>query len=194
MYIMVENCFHWVGFHLTNFFLEKGISVIGIDCLDTSKKENLSMYLVRNDSFSFHNHKPKGKKTRLTLKVSDYEEAEQSKITLKLFKKTNEQITEHIIYSPPLIGKWMPSQKINMIENGSEKLNEAIWIEDYIAAIYQLIYRETLLPDTLTIKSTRKQIKTNKILENSVYLRDNRSIHDDFYKILDHYHRFHTLY
>jgi len=194
MYIMVENCFHWVGFHLSNFFLEKGISVIGIDCLDTSKKENLSMYLVRNDSFSFYNHKPKDKKTRLTIKLSDHEDEKQSKIILKLFIKTNEQIMEHIIYSPPLIGKWMPSQKMKMIVNDSEELNKAVCIKDYVSAIYQLINRDTLLPDTLNIKSSRKKVKANKILENSVYLRDNRSIHDNIYKILDHYHRFQTFY
>src|SRR5699024_11747942 len=51
MIFLVENCFHWLGFHIINRLLDNGYQVDGMDDLDTDKKEHLSMFVGRNELF-----------------------------------------------------------------------------------------------------------------------------------------------
>ncbi|TCT22431.1 hypothetical protein EDD68_10978 [Melghiribacillus thermohalophilus] len=53
MKVVIENCFHWLGFHLTGTYLDKGYSIIGIDPLDDPKKEFLYDFFGRNSEFIF---------------------------------------------------------------------------------------------------------------------------------------------
>lgn len=194
MYIIVGNCFHWIGFHLINRFLEEGFSVIGKDHVDTPKKEFLSMFVARNDSFSL-NPINKKEKDHLTIEVCDTDYENKRENILKIIKTgTNHENTEHIVYAPYLIGEWMPAEEIKMNEIQKEKLQGAARIEDFVSAIYQWVNINTYLPSTFRVISRREKNISNALLENFVYLRDNRSIQNDFNRVLEHYQRFQTFY
>jgi len=193
MYIIVENCFHWIGFHLINRLLEEGFTVIGKDNVDTPKKEFLSMFVDRNDSFSL-NPINKKEKNHLIIEVCDTDNNNRESI-LKIIKpESSHENTEHIVYAPYLIGEWMPAEKIKMNERQKEKLQGAASIEDFVSAIYQWVNINTYLPSTFRVLSRREKNISNALLENFVYLRDNRSIQNEFNKVLEHYQKFQTFY
>ncbi|MBU5468534.1 hypothetical protein KQI49_17060 [Virgibacillus sp. MSJ-26] len=193
MYIRVENCFHWIGFHLINRLLEEGYTVIGKDNVDTPKKEFLSMFVARNDSFSLNPINKKEKK-HLIIEVCNTDTNHESILKIIKPESIHENI-EHIVYAPYLIGEWMPAEKIKMNEKQKEKLLQgAASIEDFVSAIYQWVNINTYLPSTIRVLSRREKNISNALLENFVYLRDNRSIQNDFNKVLEHYQKFQTFY
>lgn len=195
MCIKVENCFHWIGFHLINRLLEEGIPVIGIDQVDTPKKEYLSMYVARNDSFSLHDKEPDEKNFDLAFEVCDlYEDGDRKHVITLLKSSVSRKDTEHIIYPPKLIGEWMPSKEIISFKNEKTKLQTAACIENFISAIYQWIEIDTLIPSKFNVVSSKDRNISSVKLESYVYLRDNRSIQKYFDTVLDHYHRLQAFY
>lgn len=198
MHILIENCFHWAGFHLINQFLEEGILVKGVDQVNTPKKEHLSMYVSRNDSFTLYDIKPDEKDWHCAIKVGDCSvgELQEQSITLSILSGVH-KANECIIRIPHLIGEWMPYEQMVSLKNDEVKLQSAISIKDLTHAIHQWIDIETLLPATINVVSARKKdISTisSVELESLVYLRDNRSILTCFEEIMDHYQKFQVFY
>src|SRR5690625_2567625 len=199
MKIFIENCFDWVGFHLTNYLLEKGMRVDGLDQIDTKKKEHLSMYIGRNDRFTLLEERNNEEDDYdLTIKITEQMKNNRNNTFVSISRRKDSMKTNRsVIDVPKLIGEWMPIDLFNdkeKILKSEQFLKNAIHIEDFLAVVYQWIKMDSLMPKTINLISSKDEIRMSIILEHSVYLRDNRSKEKDMDKILSHYEQYKFLY
>ncbi|MBP1947248.1 hypothetical protein [Virgibacillus litoralis] len=189
MLFLVENCFQWMGFHLVNCLLENGNEVDGVDDLSSDKKEHLSMYVGRNASFQHLSSLEREATYDRTIKITE----DQLVLTLQ-------QNTSHRINLPILFGEWMPMKKAGMyyknkfISFDSDIfLNEAIYIGDFMKSLAQWI-KSSQLPEILEVKSINNKQSEEIKLENSVYIRNNRTIEENLKMVIKHYEKFEDFY
>ncbi|MFB4169764.1 hypothetical protein [Virgibacillus sp. JSM 102003] len=189
MLFLVENCFQWMGFHLVNCLLENGYKVDGVDDLSSEKKENLSMYVGRNASFQHLTSSKRGTTYDRSINIKDKE-----------FVLTIKQNTSHRIKLPLLFGEWMPMKRDGMylqstfISFDSDIfLNEAIYIGDFMRSLIQW-EKSSQLPEVLEVKSINNKQNEEIKLENSVYIRNNRTIEENLEMVIKHYEKFEELY
>ncbi|SDQ88365.1 hypothetical protein [Virgibacillus salinus] len=189
MLFLVENCFQWVGFHIVNCLLENGYKVDGIDDLSSDKKKHLSMFVGRNSSFQ-----------HIFSYKRDATYDSSIKITENQLDLTLQQNTSHLIKLPILFGEWMPMKINGMYHNNSFIpfdsdifLNEAIYIGDFMKSLTQWI-KSSQLPEILEVKSINNKQSEEIKLENSVYIRNNRTIEENLKMVIKHYEKFEDVY
>ncbi len=189
MLFLVENCFHWMGFHLVNCLLENGYKVDGVDDLSSDMKEHLSMYVGRNASFQ-HLSSPERSTTYDRL----------INITDKELILTIQPNTSHRINLPILFGEWMPMKKDGMYHqktfisfDSDIFFNEAIYIGDFMKSLIQWV-ESSQLPEILEVKSINNIQSEEVKLENSVYIRNNITIEENLKVVIKHYEKFKELY
>ncbi len=142
----VENCFHWIGFHIVNRLLEEGCRVDGIDDLSTEKKENLAMFVGRNELFR---HLPviqesSGYNAIITVDDQMVKMHREEPVTIQL---------------PLLFGEWMPMNQ-DGVYNGDEFVpfaakeftSRAVYIDDFLTGFLQWLQASSL-PSELNVKS-----------------------------------------
>jgi len=199
MKVLIENCFNWIGFHLTNYLLEKGMRIEGLDQINTEKKEHLSMYVGRNDRFALlERRNNEGDDYDLTIKITEKIKNDRHNTFVSISRRKNSMQTKRFVIDvPEMIGEWMPLDMFNVKETSIKSkqfLNNVIHIEDFLAVVYQWIKMDSLMPETIKLISSKDKIQRSMKLENYVYLRDNRSKEKDMDKILSHYKRFKYFY
>ncbi|HLR62860.1 MAG TPA: hypothetical protein VK097_10505 [Lentibacillus sp.] len=187
MYFLVENCFHWIGFHIVSRLLDNGWQVDGMDDLDTDKKEHLSMFLGRNDLF---HHVSSCERS------SDYD-ARVSVGNRELVLQKPESIT---IKLPLIFGEWMPMNEEGIytqndfIRFDSEPfLSRAVHVADVFESLEQWI-ASSELPAILDVRSFHDRQTDNIKLENAVYIRNNRPINEQIKMVKKHYGRYKKFY
>jgi hypothetical protein len=203
MAIIVYNCFHWIGYHYVNFLLEKGKVVVGVDKVDSEKKENLHMMVGRNSSFTLQNrYNPVESDTAVVIGELDREISIDVKriIQIETTGLKNRLANAMLIKAPILFGEWMDMTE-DGIRDGSKIIRfeseefqtEAVHIRDFIKATYPLLKSTN---NTTNINVSAKKILLNESvkLENSIYIRDNIPIEENMKKLLSHYRRFKELY
>lgn len=188
MLFLVENCFHWIGFHVVDFLLENGHKVDGSDNLSTDKKEHLSMFVGRNKSFTH---------------VTDIDAAYDWTITIN--EGSEMTITMHNgrttrVKLPLIFGEWMP-MKQEGVYRGDKLipfdsdcfLTEAVFIDDFLKSLIQWVESSHLSP-VLEVRSIYKKEQEDKRLENSIYVRNNRPINDTINIVKKHYETYGEFY
>ncbi|MFD1360175.1 hypothetical protein [Lentibacillus salinarum] len=187
MVLLIENCFHWIGFHVTNYLLEKGFEIDGIDDLNTAKKGHLSMFVGRNESFSHTVISQSEQTYDAVIRVFDHE--------LVLEKGGNVTIKWPLIF-----GEWMPMDQKGIyahddfIPFDSDRfMAEAVYVTNVAKSLEQCLHASGL-PPVLEIRSAHDQ-KTEQVkLENSVYIRNNRPIKESVAIVRNHYERYKRFY
>ncbi|WP_106498021.1 hypothetical protein [Lentibacillus sp. Marseille-P4043] len=206
MSLFVTNCFQWIGFHIVNYLIEHDFKVDGFDEIETSKQENLSMLVGRNDLFSLVTPETVQKKAYDMLIINGSHESQsavQADRTIHLCwglpdKKLPSRTT--IIKLPLLFGEWMPMNEKGMYAqnkfipfDSADFLDNGVYIEDFINCLAQLI-QTNHFPSFIEIKSANNKTRAEKELEKAIYPRDVSPIEENVKKVLEHYDRFHDLY
>lgn len=202
MAIVVVNCFHWIGFHLTDKLLQAGYKVDGIDQLSTYKKEHLSMFLGRNSSFS--------------LKEINFSHQYETCIIIKSFAHIDHIQADRVIHIghnedtmlprenkvminiPILFGEWMPMSNYGIYNQNAflpfddlRISSEAIYIKDFARALLQWLQASYLL-NSFHVKSSRDRSHVDDT--NIIYLRDKKTISQNIDDVIKHYKRFKAFY
>ncbi|WP_186576644.1 NAD(P)-dependent oxidoreductase [Aquibacillus kalidii] len=207
---LIVGCYDWVGYHITNKLLEQGQEVIGIDTMDSDKKENLAMFVGRNGLFSHYDsaqavikdkkHK-EGFKAIIFIKPEDISDIEEisyfSQVSLCLRSK-NENMDECVTFVdiPLLYGEWMPRDNEGIF-HGEEYVRfdsdqfkkEATYIEDFVNAFIKFA-EESESPDYAMFASD----KSEKEDENITIVRETKSQGERLQELDEHYEKFHFLY
>ncbi|GAA0433103.1 hypothetical protein GCM10008983_07180 [Lentibacillus halophilus] len=187
MNYMVQNCFHWIGYHILNALLEKGYRVDGADDLTTGKKENLAMFVGRNDLFR---HVP------LNNDDTEYDVS----ITVKgntLILCKQKTVTIHL---PLLFGKWMPMNQQGIYYgdafysfDAEEVVTQAVHIEDLLESLMQWIHA-SCLPSSLIIKSRNDHSDQDDRHGTILYIRQRWSVKQALQSIKNHYETYNAFY
>jgi hypothetical protein len=201
--ILVQNCFHWIGYHYVNFFLEKGMVVKGVDRIDSDKKENLYMFIGRNSSFELMDS-PNNNKVDIAIVIGNPDAASiidaEKIIQLDINGLKNKIKNAIIIKAPLLFGEWMEMTEEGLVTgnkvtrfDSEEFQSESVYIGDFVKATYPVLESP---PNSSNITVFSKKIFLNESvkLENSIYIRDNIPIEEKMKKVLAHYHRYKNFY
>ncbi|QKY68599.1 hypothetical protein [Lentibacillus sp. CBA3610] len=186
MVFLIENCFHWLGFHIVNHLLENGYHIDGVDDINTGKKEHLSMFVGRNELFR-HVSSQRDKEYDATIGVYDRE----------LIVKTNRPVT---IKLPLVFGEWMPMNQEGMYSqhefirfDTQQFASEGVYIDSFLKSLLQWLHSSDL-PSTLEVKSSHDRQRTKIKLENTVYIRNNRPINQSLNTVKHHYEMYKNIY
>lgn len=195
MTICITNCFHWIGFHITNRLLEDGYNVDGIADMNTEKEEDLSLMLGRNSMFSLYNSENEIKEKEYT----DVILIDKSKVRAIPSGKTyalgisTEEPTVIKLELPLLFGEWMPMDENGVYVNdkyikfdSSQFQNEAIYIDNFLDCFTQWM-RATDLPQSITLTRDKTLQCEKKSLAKQMYIRENRPIEDEITSLINHY-------
>ncbi|MBP1969030.1 hypothetical protein J2Z83_001133 [Virgibacillus natechei] len=195
MTILVDNCNHWIGFHIVNDLLLANYTVNGIG----DENKNLSMFLGRNSSFEFVG--PDVKKNYDTaISIGNQLASIQSDRTLIINAIHEQKDNEVTIKAPLLFGEWMPMDEHGLYRN-NERITfdsnyfktEAIYIKDFTNGLLQWLKAE-YLPSSMDVESVRNKVKKNVKLESSIYISDNRPIEENLENVLEHYHLYKSFH
>ncbi|WP_047982450.1 hypothetical protein [Ornithinibacillus contaminans] len=202
MKVLITNCFHWIGYHYVNHFLEKGMEVGGIDTIDTEKKEHLSLFLGRNSSFTLLEREENT--YDIVIQIDDGSLcSNKTPKTFMICTKPPKHVKNTncvLLYSPMLFGEWMDMTEDGVIWNeklipfnSKEFQKKAVYIEDFLDATYPIMTGTTILRDLTLISKKNFQDRAVK-LENSIYIRDNVPIEVNVENVKAHFQRFKNLY
>ncbi|QST00808.1 hypothetical protein IMZ31_04330 [Pontibacillus sp. ALD_SL1] len=140
MAYIISGCFEWIGFHLTEAFLNAGHTVIGIDKEWNEQKDWLSLYVGRNASFhlvdSIHEVKNKTDKEVTLIHIEERVTGVDPNLSIKdeWTIKTRDDVTVKgsVIYASEVYGPWMTE----LVKPTSV---EALYIDDFVSGIQDII-------------------------------------------------------
>lgn len=203
MSILINQCYHWISYHLIEELLICGHSVFGIHDRKNKMDEHLSMFLGRNSLFkegvpSQYLSPFKG----AIIFGNDFSLTEYQVEKIIRINATTEINTKKttIIEQPLLFGKWMHMNEEGMFYN--EKfipfqsdyfLNNAIYVKDFSKLLVNWLTKG-YLPPKLKIYSANSRENEDVLLENSIYIHDNIPINKQLEDVLDHYKKFSIFY
>ncbi|RKQ32618.1 hypothetical protein [Oceanobacillus halophilus] len=198
MSILIINCNHWIGFHIVNKMLDTDYIVEGI--IDKNTSDDLAMFFARNSSFSFVEEGNK-KEYEVCIMIGDYKNAEKIRAKRKFVINPNNGVDRGDvikIQAPMLFGEWMPMNKDGIFYKdkfvafeSKEFNNEAVYINIFMSALLQWIRSENI-PKCIVVNPNHD--RKEKILENSVYIRENRPISKYVRVVQKHYELYKRFY
>lgn len=195
MRILVADCSHWVGFHITNALLENGYQVVGVK--GKNKNEHLEMFFARNSNFTFTEANTKTNYDAAVIagrdRMPEVVEAERAFVINGSQRKNPDVVP---ICIPYLFGEWMPMQEEGFYQGeefisfASQEFREgAVDIKDAAKGLLQLL-NTNKLPVEIILNPSRKDEK----LENLLFLRNNRRIERSLKSLQSHYQQYKELY
>ncbi|RYG72582.1 hypothetical protein EU245_09605 [Lentibacillus lipolyticus] len=187
MIYVVKNCFHWIGYHIVNRLLEEGCQVNGMDDLSTEKKENLMMFVGRNEQFRHVSINSKNSGHDVTITVDDH--------MIKLHK-------EHpvTIKLPLLFGEWMPMREDGVFNgqayvpfDASEFAARAVHIDDFLTSFVQWIHASSL-PSSIIAKSVHDRSEEDNRYDQYLYIRQRQPLEAAIRSVKEHYRKYKEFY
>lgn len=185
MKFIVENCFHWVGYHLVDMLLENSHHVVGVSQLNTSKENHLAMFVSRNSLFTLKEEV----KDDADVYIIVREKNDLTSIRVKFLN------AYHDIELSDLVGEWMPQANVNEIlkTKDTKDIKNMICVRDVISALIQWLESKATIPSTICIYP-KGHILAEKKLDKNILLRNNRSMDRCIEKALKHYQTYKDLY
>ncbi|ALX48647.1 hypothetical protein [Lentibacillus amyloliquefaciens] len=187
MVFYVENCFHWVGFHIVNHLLEEGYSVDGTDDINTDTKEVLSMFVGRNELFRQLEPGQREREYEAAICISDD----------ALMLEMDRSVTINL---PLVFGEWMPMNhngffsREEFIRFDSHQFKrEAIYIGEFLNSLRQWI-QTSELPSIMDVRSYNDARNKNIDYENSVYIRTAHPLDKYVEAVKMHYEKYKKFY
>lgn len=210
---LISGSFNWVGFHFVQKLLETGNEVVGVDCLDTEKKENLSMYIGRNSLFTHIDNIGdlllRNKQDFKAIFLINHDLEEESLISLtrdNIFNfyhgKQETTYSDRVIQVelPLLYGEWMPRneegfyQKEEFFRFDSKQLEEeAIYIEDFVQSFLQIISSSNV-PNHIKMEPLKKKRDREDCEDEIIFVRETQPIKNRLEILDEHYQTFKKLY
>src|SRR5699024_415397 len=196
MNVLVQNCFHWIGFHLVNTLLEGGYQVAGADIISSEKKAHLSMFFGRNDLFSLvSNGDVRAHDVAIVIGDDVEYQTPDGVPIIQLFRRKPKTSGPAVFVKLPLLfGEWMPITEEGVYEDeewisfhSDRFIHGAVYIGDFMQEFLQWLEKKG---------STELKIYENKEIElvNSSYIHNNRTIKEKKANVIRHYQQFHMFY
>lgn len=202
---LVLNCFHWIGYHVVDHLLASGEQVDGIDNIDSSKKEHLSMFFARNSLFKQIQADKRSEYNTIFIigSIPDTTIKLPAKriihITSKVGQTTDKSTTT--IYYPLLFGEWMPMNENGFTAHGEQILfdsedflREAIYVKDFVKNILLWNNKSSDLPAEIHVRSAHSKKRNEIKLENYVYIQDNGNVQDKVKLVRNHFEKYSYFY
>ncbi|WP_010093623.1 hypothetical protein [Ornithinibacillus scapharcae] len=204
MKILIQNCFHWIGYHYVNYFLEKGMVVKGVDQINTNKKENLYMLVGRNSSFELMETFDPSDQVDVMLiigKVDIPNNITCNRIIHIPIGNSPQKLPNTVVINPPILfGEWMDMNETGFYHDNhfitfdsDEFRRDAVHIHDFVQATYPVLNAD-VISQRIDVLSKKIFLDDAVKLENSIYIRDNRPIEESLRKIKSHYQRYQQFY
>jgi hypothetical protein len=198
MTYLVNDCNHWISYHLIEELLNAGNKVEGLK--NGKKNDHLLMYFGRNSHFSLtEDYKTKRYHAVISLqKPLANVKAGKTHIINPLDDESKLDGAAYI-QVPLLFGEWMPMTNNGMYVNekfipfDSEYfLTKSIYIKDFTKVFVQWMQEENKNQE-LEIVSKNDESERVK-LENLLYLRDNGPIEKQLNQVIEHYTMYRKIY
>ncbi|WP_164215008.1 hypothetical protein [Virgibacillus sp. YIM 98842] len=198
MTFLVNNCNHWISYHIIDELLNNGYEVEGLK--NGEKNEHLLMYFGRNSHFSLSEN-DKTKQYHTVISLNNPLPGVKSKYVHVINPEghRNEKEGVSFIQAPLLFGEWMPMNEKGMYVNekfipfdSEHFLTKSIYIKDFTKAFVQWIRSENKITnlDILSENNRNEWLK----LESSTYLRDNRPVKEQLARVIEHYRMYKEMY
>ncbi|MBM7571522.1 hypothetical protein [Aquibacillus albus] len=209
MYVVL-GAFHWIGYQIITRLLDDSYEVIGIDKMESEKKENLSMYIGRNSLFTHVSSSEEMNQLQKLQQINILFEIDSS----QLFNDRYSLNTETVINLdkgrvkassntvdvdlPLLYGEWMPRNDNGVYHNGqfvafdSEQFkNEAVYIQDFITCLIETIsnYKQ----DRVAIKAFDPSFDS-KDAQKTICIRETKDKDERIKELNDHYKMYKNFY
>lgn len=204
MAILVVHCFHWLGFHITNYLLENGEEVDGIHVASAQAREHLAAFFGRNSQFQLveFDHK-KAYDTVIMIGGQDLIKRVTAKRCLIVNGETCDRNSQPLITNISvnlLFGEWMPMdlqgiyyEGKHILFNSKEFLTEAIYVNDFVKTLNHLL-QTSRLPKEIHVRSRHaKQIDHDR-QKQMIFLREQMPIEEHVELVKNHYKTFKHWY
>lgn len=202
MRILITNWTNWLGFHFINELLEEGYTVHALITDSEQRTNHFAEFFIRNSSFCFVENG----------NLSTYDEAivignfPIKNILGRRIWHINCTLSKYngkciFVFTPILFGEWMPLNEEGIFFQGklipftSEYFrNETIYIKDFMKIFKQWL-KSVLVPHRILLCTNQKKCgRETFMLENIIYLRDNRPKCKPIETIKRHYKRYKRMY
>ncbi|MDO6449259.1 hypothetical protein [Oceanobacillus profundus] len=197
MSILVMDCNDWRTYHIVEMLLENDYKVDAF--LTTSTEEDLSMFFVRNSSFSIVTEDVQ-KKYAVGIFLGDIESDMRHEFDQLIVinpAKNSFQPDTHtkctVIHTPILFGEWMPMKEEGIYNEDtfipfeSETFEKsALYIGDFTKALLQWL-QVSDLPPILYVNNKNDGKKGDSKLEKNVFIRDNIPKREKVKSVIEHY-------
>jgi len=197
MQMLVYNCFHWLGYHLTDELLKQGYHVDGIQPNMSQQEQFLAMFLGRNDRFT---QVDKGERNysfifSIDKLKEDASVIPEGRLIMLSSIKEAETISRKSVLSlslPLLFGEWMPMDAEGIfyheqyISFSSDRFNkEAVDVRLFINKILKTLHR---------YKYQDWQELQDLLLDSLDDIRNNEPIAEKVKSLQKHYEKFQLFY
>lgn len=196
MKLLIVNCNHWVGFHITNAFLGEDYSLDAI--VDKNIDNDLELFFGRNSNLNFIDNLEK--KYEASIIIGDHEQREKVQASRTLIVQVDKEIKVKddnitVIRPPLLFGEWMPMDEKGFYRNNrfitfdsNDFRNNALSIHIFTSLLLKWLTTSSL-PKYLDISSNDKNLQ-----QHSIYIRQNESIEDQLDNLKQHYKKYRNFY
>lgn len=147
MKVLIIDCFHWLGFHLTTKYLDEGFSVTGVDTLMEPRREFLCDFVGRNANFILQDDLKKlNEPSSFSLMYSFSESTQflshkqQKGKRIRIFEKESRLVFEDdtsfqgkTIFAPHVIGPWMEQSEFAR----KSTFDNVLYVEDFVNWLFQ---------------------------------------------------------
>lgn len=186
--VCVEDCFHWIGFHLVTAFLEEDWIVYGKDPLHSPDREHLSMFVGRHSDFSLLDDKE-------DKRMFPHIELMENQTGISLTKEEGKKVA---IKCSSLIGEWMPMTDTHML-NGDKlqswrglDLKEIVEVGAYAEIVKQCL-EAARIPEEIHIVS-RFSKKAGDEDPGMIVVIDHKEGKEKLRSLKEHFSRFKPMY
>ncbi|GAB3789887.1 hypothetical protein [Virgibacillus kimchii] len=197
MTYLVNNCNHWISYHMIDALLNNGQKVEGLK--NGEKNDHLLLYFGRNSNFSIAEDY-KTKKYQRVISLNSPLSGIKAEHVLVINPDDHEK-ADGISYIkvPLLFGEWMPMNKQGMyvdetfISFDSESfLANAMYIKDFTKAMIEWIDSEnkSLKQGEIAKKAENQRLR----LESFIHLRDNDAVKKQIAQVIEHYTIYKEMY
>lgn len=188
---LVANCNHWIGFHIVNGLLDRGLKVDGL--VTDKKDDDLTCFFGRNSNFSFFEEEHNTYDQIIKIGTMDINATLSSGVFMTLAHPStvNQSTSPNELYIelPLLFGEWMPMTETGMyfqdefISFSSDDFNQhATYIQDFVVCFINWLNTS----DLHHIKRTVKKINLDKL----VGIQEKRPKEDKVKQVIQHYQNY----
>jgi|SRR5690625_364803 len=198
MTYLINDCNHWISYHLIEELLNSGKKVEGLK--NEEKDDHLLMFFGRNSNFTVaHDYKTKHYHAVISLQYPLTNVKTEKTHIVNPINGHNKVEGESYIHAPLLFGEWMPMDEKGMYINNkfipfnSESfLTKSIYIKDFTKVFVQWMQKENKNQELQIISKNDKSKRVK--LENSLYLSDNEPIEKQLSQVIEHYTMYRKIY
>lgn len=192
MIYIISGCFEWIGFHLTEKWLNAGHTVIGIDNDWNEQKDWLSLYVGRNSSFQFVDSIDQVKEEvegeeLILINIEDRLTKGEAKIPIKrewtIKIGDDKPVQGSVIYASEVYGPWMS----RLVKPTTE---QALYINDFVKGVQEII-DHNVKKEWIEIKSSYDQTGHH---QDTWYVNESMDVNKGWKTVMDHENNFSTYY